>query len=684
MLSRSTLVVAAFIVFWSLLAFSASLLSGCAGVTGSTARQTPSLPPLSISTSPLPGGIVGTAYSASLSASGGTPGYTWSITSGSLPPGLTMTASSGQISGTPSSAGTFSFTLKVTDSGSPTQSASQAFSIAIAAQSSGSPAPGPNDTIILQDGFETGDLSKWYVDGTAAPKFTVVTSPTHSGTHSLQAIPAQDTNHLIAWLNCPSDTNCPGYDEIYAKYYVYWNAGTTFDGHMTVVAGNQTTNRWSSFGKAGIKPSGMDYFYAGLDPEFQSQHGGVVGLYPFQFYSYWPGMWCPADYNPPTVTDCYGNLITQTGVGSTNGWNIYGLVTTPEPNTPGVWHEVVHRVKVNSIGNSDGLQEMWVDGVKVISQAGMSWRTSTALEINMFALEFYLTSAASGNAFVDDVTIWTPGTPGVFAAPDVYYNSFEFPDMRSPFTLLSGGVWMGNPGLVTMAPGEEPGQPAGVKTGANYGGNQTNSPVYVNDASVCHGGSWCVRYDAVANENGTIMYAPPDGSLINPSSHLFFRGFYKFQTGFTFSFGKLIYMRDLNPGANTIILVPGCPGGGPSCSTPRLFVDVITPAVNYECNVVPACTITGDGVWHSIEIEENSNGGASDAATLRLWLDRTLVTEYCPTCAAHATISEPYQPAQGFLFGTYVNGVANGGPCCNPTQSYWLDDLAVSTQRIGP
>jgi hypothetical protein len=89
-------------------------------------------PPLTITTSSLPNGVVGTSYSASVAASGGTPPYTWSITSGSLPSGLTLNPNSGAITGTPNgSPGKSSFTMQVTDSGSPAQVISKLLSITI-------------------------------------------------------------------------------------------------------------------------------------------------------------------------------------------------------------------------------------------------------------------------------------------------------------------------------------------------------------------------------------------------------------------------------------------------------------------------------------------------------------------------------------------------------------------------
>ncbi|MGB9233449.1 MAG: putative Ig domain-containing protein, partial [Terriglobales bacterium] len=87
--------------------------------------------PLQITTTGLPVGVINTSYSnAFLNASGGIQPYTWSYT-GSLPPGLTLNTSTGQISGTPTSTGTFSFTAKVTDSSSPVETATAGLSITV-------------------------------------------------------------------------------------------------------------------------------------------------------------------------------------------------------------------------------------------------------------------------------------------------------------------------------------------------------------------------------------------------------------------------------------------------------------------------------------------------------------------------------------------------------------------------
>jgi len=87
--------------------------------------------PVKVTTaSALPAAKVGVAYSATLSAKGGTPPYSWSVLSGALPAGLSL-SSSGVISGTPTKAGTSNFSVQVTDASSPVQTAKKALSLVV-------------------------------------------------------------------------------------------------------------------------------------------------------------------------------------------------------------------------------------------------------------------------------------------------------------------------------------------------------------------------------------------------------------------------------------------------------------------------------------------------------------------------------------------------------------------------
>ena len=81
-------------------------------------------------TSPLASGSVGAAYSQTLTATGGSPPYTWSVASGSLPAGLSLNASTGAITGTPTAVyGPTSITFRVTDSAAATATKSLSITI---------------------------------------------------------------------------------------------------------------------------------------------------------------------------------------------------------------------------------------------------------------------------------------------------------------------------------------------------------------------------------------------------------------------------------------------------------------------------------------------------------------------------------------------------------------------------
>ena len=104
------------------------LLQGCGSSSGKTNPD-----PLAISTTTLPSGQVGAAYSATLTATGGTSPFNWSTTSGTLPAGLNLNASTGEIAGTPTAtANNLALTFQVQDSGSPKQTKSVNLTLTIA------------------------------------------------------------------------------------------------------------------------------------------------------------------------------------------------------------------------------------------------------------------------------------------------------------------------------------------------------------------------------------------------------------------------------------------------------------------------------------------------------------------------------------------------------------------------
>jgi hypothetical protein len=119
----------------------------------------PPPPPASllISTTSIPAATAGTFYTATLAATGGTPPFSWSVASG-LPLGVTVNASTGVLSGTPANGGTFPFTAKVTDVGSPVQSDTQALTLTVGT----APPPPPGQPSILTASLPNAQVGTAY------------------------------------------------------------------------------------------------------------------------------------------------------------------------------------------------------------------------------------------------------------------------------------------------------------------------------------------------------------------------------------------------------------------------------------------------------------------------------------------------------------------------------------------
>jgi hypothetical protein len=158
-------------------ATSGTLSVSIAGGTANSTTTCTILPtPTITSSSPLAHGTVGTSYSLTLTASGGTPGYAWAVSNGALPAGLLLSAS-GALNGTPTAAGTFNFAAQVTDSAS--VAVTKGFTVAVFPQFiplTPTPLPGGNVQVtwpsILGLHYQmeySPDLGQWFSIGVPAP-----------------------------------------------------------------------------------------------------------------------------------------------------------------------------------------------------------------------------------------------------------------------------------------------------------------------------------------------------------------------------------------------------------------------------------------------------------------------------------------------------------------------------------
>ena len=154
--------------------------------------------PLAMTITSLPGAKAGTSYSASLTATGGTPPYAWSISSGSLPAGLSL-SSAGVISGTPTTVGTGVFSVTAQDSASSPQAATQTESISVANQA--------ENISVSTPGFYVSPTGNDANPGTLAAPFATFAQ----AQAAMQASSTIKTTYIRAGsYTLPTISNCDG------------------------------------------------------------------------------------------------------------------------------------------------------------------------------------------------------------------------------------------------------------------------------------------------------------------------------------------------------------------------------------------------------------------------------------------------------------------------------------------
>ncbi len=183
----------------------------------------------------------------------------------------------------------------------------------------------------------------------------------------------------------------PGEDRCYFRWYAKFDRD--FDQgnlmHWVLIGGNRVDNQWSIFGRqggwAGFRPDGQDFFVTILDPWRNWGRNPAPGE--LQFYSYFPEMTRDRDGH------YWGN--------------------TFRPEKPclvelGSWHCYEVMVKLNTPGEHDGEQAFWVDGKEIHRAAGMRWRDTADLKLNLLMPCVYIHQARKDNTcWFDDIEIST-------------------------------------------------------------------------------------------------------------------------------------------------------------------------------------------------------------------------------------------------------------------------------------
>ena len=310
----------------------------------------------SISTVSVPDATTGVAYAFTISATGGTLPYHWTIASGSLPTGIQLSSSGGVLTGTTSAAGPFSFSAKVTDAAA--HSDSQSFVLTVDPASSGN-FDGP------------AELPRVYISSTMAN----TPSPGHNWFVAAGTSLQQALNNAAC-----GDT-------------VSLQAGATFSGTVVIPAKSCDSAHWIT-----VRTSAPDTALPAEGSRVTPCFAGVTSLPARPAYS------CT---NPQNVlakivipAGGTGPIVFAAGA---NHYRFVGLEVTRNPNTPVVYALI--SPTPGYAANNLVFDRMWIHGTARDETAkGIRLGSTTSVSVvDSYFSDFHCT-AVSG-ACTDSQTI---------------------------------------------------------------------------------------------------------------------------------------------------------------------------------------------------------------------------------------------------------------------------------------
>ncbi|HMJ67000.1 MAG TPA: hypothetical protein VK615_16780, partial [Candidatus Binatia bacterium] len=241
--------------------------------------------------------------------------------------------------------------------------------VGLAAKYRGDTGIAKDPDVFFADNFESGDMKQWDQQRRAV----VTEDKPNSGRWCVQMSMERGKNHgadAIKWF-------MPGADAVYARFYVKFSPDYQYNHHFVWLGANQRTNKWSAFGKAGLKPNGT-YYSTGIEPWFawgKNPPPGEVNLYTYYL-----------DMEPdPKMNKYWGNGFFPPGPGKGKAASESRVI--PPLNQWQCWECMI---QANTAPDkADGKQSMWIDGKLVGEFTGIRWRNDMDLKVNCLWLEHY-------------------------------------------------------------------------------------------------------------------------------------------------------------------------------------------------------------------------------------------------------------------------------------------------------
>jgi len=243
------------------------------------------------------------------------------------------------------------------------------------------PAPPPPITVdtMLVEGFESGAFTSWD-DNFQATAHAIVAGAAYTGGRGLRVSYASggDGGSLSKFVTRR--------DRVYVRAAVRFPTNWTGDTKLLLLRAAPASSPWGSFGVAGRCPAGTDWAVTNAVTS--------VPNLDLRFYSYFLGM------RAETNGQCWGRFGVAGDGGSTASY------FAPLTVSKGGWHTVELEAQMNTVGQANGWQKMWLDGALKGDWSGLTFRTTSALQWNAVTLELSSSTIAQSQTLdVDDVLV---------------------------------------------------------------------------------------------------------------------------------------------------------------------------------------------------------------------------------------------------------------------------------------